>query len=132
MSFTPGMTIRWTSPELLDPERFGSEGDRPTRGSDCYAFGMVIYEVGVSVGDPRLHGLNIYTGILRPCPIPRHPTGTCNNASDLGGAPTKETEERDGPGIYGIAMGNRRKVLGGRSERTTGCKIHSFSSERGF
>jgi len=38
------------SPELLDPERFGmpeSEGNRPTRQSDCYALGMVIYEVGV-------------------------------------------------------------------------------------
>ncbi|KAF9646136.1 kinase-like protein [Thelephora ganbajun] len=48
MSFTPGGTVRWMSPELHDPERFGipeSEGDRPTRQSDCYAFGMVIYEV---------------------------------------------------------------------------------------
>jgi len=38
------------SPELLYPERFGipqSEGDRPTRQSDCYAVGMVICEVGV-------------------------------------------------------------------------------------
>ena len=50
MSFTAGGTRRWMSPELLDPERFGmpeSEGDRPTRQSDCYALGMVIYEVGV-------------------------------------------------------------------------------------
>jgi len=50
MSFTGGGTRRWMSPELLDPERFGipeSEGDRPTRQSDCYALGMVIYEVGV-------------------------------------------------------------------------------------
>ena len=38
------------SPELLDPERFGmpeSEDSRPTKQSDCYALGMVIYEVGV-------------------------------------------------------------------------------------
>jgi len=38
------------SPELLDPERLGipeSEDNRPTRQSDCYALGMVIYEVGV-------------------------------------------------------------------------------------
>jgi hypothetical protein len=50
MSFTAGGTRRWMSPELLDPERFGipeSEGDRPTRQSDCYALGMVIYEVRV-------------------------------------------------------------------------------------
>jgi len=50
MSFTGGGTLRWMSPELLDPERFGvskSEDDRPTGQSDCYALGMVIYEVGV-------------------------------------------------------------------------------------
>ena len=49
MSFTGGGTRRWMSPELLDPERFGmpeSEDNRPTRQSDCYALGMVIYEVG--------------------------------------------------------------------------------------
>ena len=51
VSFTSGGTIRWMSPELLDPGRFGvpgSEGDRPTRQSDCYAMGMVIYEVNPS------------------------------------------------------------------------------------
>ena len=38
------------SPELLNPGLFGvpeSEGNRPTTQSDCYALGMVIYEVGV-------------------------------------------------------------------------------------
>ena len=52
MSFTAGGTHRWMSPELMDPERFGvpeSEGDRPTKQSDCYALGMVIYEVGAFV-----------------------------------------------------------------------------------
>jgi serine/threonine protein kinase len=38
-------TLRWMSPELLDPEGFGSNGG-PTRESDRYALGMVIYEVG--------------------------------------------------------------------------------------
>ena len=38
-----GGTLGWMSPELLDPPRFGSEGC-PTRASDCYALGMVIYE----------------------------------------------------------------------------------------
>jgi serine/threonine protein kinase len=37
-------TIRWMSPELLDPTHFGSDG-LPSRQSDCYALGMVIYEV---------------------------------------------------------------------------------------
>jgi len=50
VSFTGGGTRRWMSPELLDPERFGipeSEDNKPTRQSDCYALGMVIYEAGV-------------------------------------------------------------------------------------
>jgi len=54
MSFTGGGTRRWMSPELLDPERFGmpeSEGNRPTRQSDCYALGMVIYEVGAHASE---------------------------------------------------------------------------------
>ena len=52
MSFTAGGTYRWMSPELLDPERFEmpkSEDNRPTRQSDCYALGMVIYEVSFCV-----------------------------------------------------------------------------------
>ena len=51
-SFTAGGIHRWMSPELLDPEMFGvpeSEGDRPTKQSDCYALGMVIYEVRARV-----------------------------------------------------------------------------------
>jgi len=33
------------SPELFDPERFGVEDSRRTKSSDCYALGMVVYEV---------------------------------------------------------------------------------------
>ena len=40
-----GGTIQWMSPELIDPESFGLEKTRPTKESDCYALGMVIYEV---------------------------------------------------------------------------------------
>lgn len=36
--------IRWMSPELIFPQRFGLEKSRPTKYSDCYALGMVIYE----------------------------------------------------------------------------------------
>ena len=32
-------------PELLSPQRFGFKDSRPTRHSDCYALGMVVYEV---------------------------------------------------------------------------------------
>jgi serine/threonine protein kinase len=44
-SFTPGGTFRWMSPELFDPENFGLKDSRRTERSDCYALGMVIYEV---------------------------------------------------------------------------------------
>jgi hypothetical protein len=33
------------SPELFDPDRFGLTEIHPTKRSDCYALGMVIYEV---------------------------------------------------------------------------------------
>ena len=40
-----GGTFRWMGPELLNPQRFGFKDSRPTRHSDCYALGMVVYEV---------------------------------------------------------------------------------------
>ena len=40
-----GGTTRWMSPELFDPDKFGLKESRPTKESDCYALGMVIYEV---------------------------------------------------------------------------------------
>ena len=44
-SCVEGGTIRWMTPELLDPERFGLKGSHPTKETDCYMLGMVIYEV---------------------------------------------------------------------------------------
>jgi len=41
---TQGGTARWMSPELIDPQRFGFKKSLPTKSSDCYALGMVIYE----------------------------------------------------------------------------------------
>ena len=41
-SFMQGGTVRWMGPELMDPE---VEVHRQTIYSDCYALGMVIYEV---------------------------------------------------------------------------------------
>jgi len=40
-----GGTFRWMSPELFYPEDFGLKDSRRTKQSDCYAFGMVIWEV---------------------------------------------------------------------------------------
>ena len=39
-----GGTLRWMSPELIAPEKFGFKTSRPTRSSDCYSLGMVAYE----------------------------------------------------------------------------------------
>lgn len=44
-SCAEGGTIQWMSPELLDPRRFGFKKSHPTKESDYYALGMVIYEV---------------------------------------------------------------------------------------
>lgn len=35
------------SPELVDPDKFNVPDPRPTRESDCFAMGMVIYEVRI-------------------------------------------------------------------------------------
>jgi len=44
-SSTSGGTVQWMSPELLHPALFGMEASHPTKESDCYALGMVVYEV---------------------------------------------------------------------------------------
>ena len=38
-------TPRWSAPELLDPPVFGFKSCHPSKESDCYSFGMTIYEV---------------------------------------------------------------------------------------
>ena len=39
-----GHTARWMSPELIAPREFGLTTSRPSKYSDCYSLGMVIYE----------------------------------------------------------------------------------------
>ena len=39
----------YMSPEVLWPERFGYKNARPTKESDVYSLGMVIYEVHIPV-----------------------------------------------------------------------------------
>ena len=58
-------SMRWMSPELLDPERFGSKNARPTKESDCYALGMVIFEVLTGqVPFPRCNNLVVMRKII--------------------------------------------------------------------
>jgi hypothetical protein len=67
------------SPELLNPEMFGipeSEGDRPTRQSDCYALGMVIYEVCACMNGFVVEELTgDALGVMRTPPLYRDPVG---------------------------------------------------------
>ena len=55
-----GGTVCWMSPELLDPPRFGSDG-QPTCESDCYALGMLTYEVS-SLHPSRTVLIHLATG----------------------------------------------------------------------
>jgi len=43
-SYIQGGTVRWMGPELIAPQDFGFKNGRPTKSSDCYSLGMVIYE----------------------------------------------------------------------------------------
>ena len=60
-SFQGGGTIRWMGPELFYPEKLGLTGRRPTKPSDCYALGMVAYEV--LSGKVPFHHYKYYKGI---------------------------------------------------------------------
>ena len=54
------------SPELFDPDKFGLEDTRPTKRSDCYALGMLIYEVlSGRVPFCRYHGYVVIAKILK-------------------------------------------------------------------
>jgi len=53
----------WMSPELLVPEKFGLEESRPTKASDCYALGMMVYEV--LSGQMPFHQRPFFTVVLR-------------------------------------------------------------------
>jgi len=65
-SFTQGGTYRWMSPELFDPEKFGLKDSRPTRHSDCYALGMLIYEVlSGQVPFSRNRGLTVVVRVFK-------------------------------------------------------------------
>jgi len=82
-SYAHGGTARWMSPELIDPEQFGFEKYRPTKASDCYALGMVIYET-IS-GHLPFHDhtdLSVFVKVLRG-ERPRRGRGFANNLWEM-------------------------------------------------
>jgi hypothetical protein len=53
------------SPELFDPGKFDLQDSRPTKRSDCYALGMVIYEVlSGKVPFSRYYHYNVVARVL--------------------------------------------------------------------
>ena len=63
------------SPELFDPDEFDLKDGRQTKESDCYALGMVVYEVlSGRVPFSRHHGLAIIGAIIKG-ERPRRPRG---------------------------------------------------------
>ena len=101
MSFRTGGTSRWMSPELLVPEQFGIEDDRPTRQSDCYALGMVIYEVGLlcqqTLFNRRL--TSDTPGVVRAIPVPRIPKQSSDCKCDPRGGPADRTGRGGAPWV---------------------------------
>ena len=57
----------WMSPELFDPGRFGLTDGRQTKRSDCYALGMVIYEVRAGATVPNSNDLTCMGQVLSEC-----------------------------------------------------------------
>ena len=54
------------SPELFDPEKFDLKDCRPTKNSDRYAFGMVMYEVlGGQVPFSGFHGYAVAVKVVK-------------------------------------------------------------------
>ena len=63
LSLVRGGRPRWMSPGLINPRTFGFWRVRETKSSDCYALGMVIYEI-IS-GHLPFHGLSVIDLPLR-------------------------------------------------------------------
>ena len=74
-SFPEGGTWRWMSPEFFNPAKFKLKDNRQTERSDCYALGMVVYEVlSGRLPFSQHHGLAVIGNIIDG-KRPRRPRG---------------------------------------------------------
>lgn len=81
------------SPELLTPERFGACDSRPTKQSDCYALGTVVYEVRMNVIFSALGVVNKLTLYQVLCENP--PYWDITNAAAVTHPSRKDTDRRN-------------------------------------
>ena len=130
MSFTAGGTVRWMSPELLDPDRFGIADDRPTKASDCYALGMVVYEVSEdAVATLSQSDLTCTSsGAFRESSLLGDRKPKWGDECDREGRATRETGGSQGPRVYQGVVGNRSTLLARRCKRAAGCEGDATSS----
>ena len=106
VSDASGGTHRWMSPELFDPGSFGLKARCPTKRSDCYALGMLIYEVlSGKIPFSRYHGYAVVVEILKG-ERPGRPRGAVgmwftNEVWDVLGSCWKHTP-KDRPRIWDV------------------------------
>ena len=74
-SFLQAGSYRWMSPELFDPESFNLKDSRQTKYSDCYALGMVIYEVLGGLAPFSQHGHYVVVLKVSKGERPKRPEG---------------------------------------------------------
>ena len=109
------------SPELLDSESFGYNG-RSTRESDCYALGMVIYEVSFLHPSPWsfIYTFQVLTGIT---PFYNLPDLTCALAVLRGRRPSKPSYAESlgfSDTLWGLTQSCWSKTV---SARPTACQL---------
>ena len=124
---TGGVTLRWSPPELLDPERFGAKRDGPTKKSDVYSMGMAIYEVS-SYQSKSGRSIEVVLGSYRQDPILRvH--GACDAAQNHRRGATEETHFRHHPGLHRGIMGDDDGLLGGRPRQAASSRPRFWYAE---
>ena len=103
-------TVRWSAPEILDPERFGFKRGGPTKKSDIYSMGMTIYEV--SFLQHKLGGVfELVLDSDGQNPILRM-EGTYGNARYRSRSATPKTDLYHHPGLHRGTVGVDDILLG--------------------
>jgi len=130
---------QFLSPELMVPTHFGLEHSRPTEKSDCYALGMVVYEVlsgrmPFSQDRPTAVGLRVLDGTR-----PRRPHGNAGKlfTDDIWGILELcwKHQPRDRISAKGVLLRLERITsplrLGGDAETDTGNRLDDASGYSG-